>query len=40
MEVNAEKWHVIRFGKSEMRPDWEYKLGNNSIQGSGKKNWE
>ncbi len=26
MEFNAEKCHVMKFGKSAMRPDWEYKL--------------
>ncbi len=34
MEFNAEKCHVMKFGKSEMRPDWEYKLRNDSIQES------
>ena len=27
MEFNAEKYHVIKFGKSAKRPDWDYKLG-------------
>ncbi len=30
-EFNAEKCHIIKFGKSEMRPDWEYKLGNDRL---------
>ncbi len=32
MEFNAEKCHVIKFGKSGMRPDWEYKLENDRLQ--------
>ncbi len=32
MEFNAEKCHVIKFGKIGMKPDWEYKLGNDKIQ--------
>ncbi len=26
MEFNAEKCHVMKFGKSGMRSDWEYEL--------------
>ncbi len=37
MEFNAEKCHAIKFGKSAMRPDWEYKLGNYSLQESEKE---
>ncbi len=29
---NAEKCHVIKFVKSGMRPDWEYKLGSDRLQ--------
>ncbi len=32
MEFNVEKCHVMKFGKSGMRPDWKYKLGNDSLQ--------
>ncbi len=32
MELIADKCHVIKFGKSGMRPDWEYKLGNKRLQ--------
>ncbi len=33
MESNAEKkkCHVIKFGKSDMRPDWKYKHSNVNI---------
>ncbi len=27
----------MKFGKSGMRPDWEYKLGNDSLQESEKE---
>ncbi len=41
MEFNAEKCHVMKFGKSVMRPDWEYKLGNDSLKSLKKKKiWE
>ncbi len=29
----------MKFGKSEMRPDWEYKLGNDRLQESEKKRY-
>ena len=28
--------HVIKFGKSAKRPDWDYKLGSKSLQQSDK----
>ncbi len=31
MEFNADKCHVMKFGKSEIGPDWEYKLGNDRL---------
>lgn len=34
MESNVEKCHVMRFGKSSMRPDFEYQLGNDGLQES------
>ncbi len=34
MEFTAEKCHVIKFGKSAMRPDWDYQLGSNTLQES------
>ena len=37
MEFNAEKCHVMKFGKSAMRPDYDYHLGNNSLQESYKE---
>ncbi len=37
MEFNAEKCHAMKFGKSGMRPDWEYKLGNDRLQESEKE---
>ncbi len=37
MEFNVEKCYVIKFGKSGMRPDREYNLGNDKIQESEKK---
>ncbi len=32
-----KKCHVIKFGKSGMRPDWENKLGNDRLQESEKE---
>ncbi len=32
MEINAEKCHAIKFGKSGMRPHREYKFGNDRLQ--------
>ncbi len=32
-----QKCHVMKFGKSGMRPDWEYKLGNDRLQESEKE---
>ncbi len=37
MEFNADKCHVIKFGKSGMRPDWEDKLRNERLQESEKE---
>ncbi len=37
MEFNAEKCHVIKFGKSGMTPDLEYELGNDRLQESEKE---
>ncbi len=37
MEFNAEKYYAMMFGKSEMRPDREYELGNDSLQESEKE---
>ncbi len=37
MEFNAEKCHVVKFGKSGIRPDWEYRFGNDRLQESGKE---
>lgn len=34
MKFNVDKCHVIKFGKSDKRLDWEYKLGNSSLQRS------
>ena len=31
MDFNVEKCHVVRFGESEKRPMWEYKLGDEKI---------
>ncbi len=36
-EFNAEKGHVLKFGRSGMRPDWEYELGNDSHEVGAKK---
>ncbi len=32
MEFNAKKCHVLRMGKSEKRPEWTYKMGDEIIQ--------
>ncbi len=32
-----KKCHVMKFGKSGMRPDWEYKSGNDRSQESDKE---
>ncbi len=37
MEFDAAKCHVMKFGKSGLRPDWEYKLGIDSLQESEKE---
>ena len=37
MEFNAEKCHVMKFGKSAMRPDWDYQLGSNNLMESHKE---
>ena len=37
MEFNAEKCHVMKFGRSEMRPNWKYTLGNDKLQESEKE---
>ncbi len=37
MEFNAEKCHIIKFGKSRMRPDWEFALENYKLQESEKE---
>ncbi len=37
MEFNAEKCHVVKFGKSGMRPDWKYKIGNDRLQEAEKE---
>ncbi len=37
MEFNAAKCHLIKFGKSGMRPDWGYELGNDILQESEKE---
>ncbi len=37
MEFNAEKCHVVKFGKSVKRPDWDDQLGNNSLEESDKE---
>ncbi len=31
MEFSATKCHVMKFGKSGMRPDCDYKLGNDGF---------
>ena len=31
MEFNADKCHVIKFGRSEKRPQWNYTLGNETL---------
>ena len=37
MEFNAEKCHVMKFGKSAKMPDWDYLLGSNTLQESNKE---
>ena len=37
MEFSAEKCHVMKFGKSGKRPNWEYTLGNDRLQESEKE---
>ena len=37
MDFNAGKCHVMKFGKSVNRPDWEYKIGNEILQESEKE---
>ena len=37
MEFNVDKCHVIKFGKSKNRPDWEYTLGNTTLLTSEKE---
>ena len=37
MEFDAEKCHVMKFGKSAKRPDWDYLLGSNTLQESNKE---
>ena len=37
MEFNAEKCHVMKFGKSAKRPHWDYLLGSNTLQESNKE---
>lgn len=32
MKLNAEKYHVIKFGKHAKKLDWDYKLESNSLQ--------
>ncbi len=32
MEFNAKKCHVLRMGKSEKRPEWTYKMGDEIIK--------
>ncbi len=34
---NTEICHVIKYCKSGMRPDWDYKLGNDRVQESEKE---
>ena len=31
MEFNAKKCHVLEIGKSDRRPNWQYKMGNGNI---------
>ena len=37
MEFNVNKCHVIKFGKSEKRPQWNYTLGNVVLMESDKE---
>ena len=37
MEFNVDKCHVIKFGKSEKRPVWNYTLGNDVLMESEKE---
>ncbi len=41
MKFNTGKSHIIKFGKSDKRPIWEYKLGNKMLKESVKeRDWE
>ena len=37
MKFNVDKCHVVRFGKSSMRPIWQYKLGDETIPSADKE---
>ena len=37
MDFNVEKCHVVRFGESEKRPIWQYKLGDEIIPSADKE---
>ena len=37
MEFNADKCHVMKFGESAKRPEWNYTLGNTILQVSKKE---
>ena len=37
VEFNADKCHVINFGKSDKRPSYEYKLGSKILKESEKE---
>ena len=37
MEFNVDKCHVVRFGESSKRPEWQYTLGNENITSADKE---
>ena len=37
MEFNADKCHVMKFGKSGKRPEWNYTLGETTLENSEKE---
>lgn len=38
MEFKVEKGHLALFGTNGKRPDWEYNVGNKSLQAYEKRN--
>ena len=37
MDFNVDKCHIVRFGESDKRPIWQYKLGEEKIPSSDKE---